>query len=111
MFRKTTLHMRITYYPATELQEIITNAVRYAENCLRSRLGIKTALNILALDASVKRSIDRYMNENLPSKSDMRRKENRPARAEKREEYEKLYDIPKHEISFEEAELIEQSSW
>lgn len=135
--RNTSLRIRITCYPLMDFQEKITNAARYAENRLRVFLGYKSMLNILALDMGIKKAIDKYMDENLPYKPDKRRKdntnpkeqqsaepmfepahnkekppvENKKPKVKKREAYEVLYDLPKHEISIEAAAAIEKASW
>ncbi len=85
-----------------ELRSVITNAVKYAENCVRASLGIKSRLGNLTLPPNIRESIDAYMAENLTSR-----------RAKKVEvpEYERRYELPSKPISAEHAKDIELASW
>ncbi len=85
-----------------ELRFMITDGVKYAENKLRAYLGIKSRLNFHSLTAEMRRCIDEYFDAALPS---------RAPKEPEREEYEKLYDAPAAPLSFENATLIEQTSW
>ena len=97
----------IEYSPLSRdlrLREIVTMGVRYAENKLRSVLGVKSRLAIKNLPEEYKLAIDSYFNSMLEAEAKKRRIENLP-------EYEKLYDAPREKISFEGADEIEKASW
>lgn len=103
--------IEITYYQLSNLQNPITDAVRYSENKLREHIGSKSKLHILSINPHVQRTIDVYFEKNYPPLPvyDRRR---RAAKAEDEvNEYEKLYDVPKTEISPQRALEIEQESW
>ena len=106
--------LEIEYYSLDTIQDIITNAVRYSENRLREHLGVKNKLNILYLNPAVKDAIDKFFDENFPSKPfiDRRRREAKQ-QLQKNEvnEYDKLYDLPRVEFSPERALKIEEESW
>ncbi|MBR2431564.1 MAG: TerB N-terminal domain-containing protein, partial [Clostridia bacterium] len=106
--------LEIEYYSLDTIQDIVTNAVRYSENRLREHLGVKNKLNILYLNPAVKDAIDKFFDENFPSKPfiDRRRREAKQ-QLQKNEvnEYDKLYDLPRVEFSPERALKIEEESW
>lgn len=105
--------LEIEYYQMNAIQDIITNAVRYAENKLRDHLGVKNKLNILYINPAVKEAIDRFFDENYPPMPviDRRRKAEQKENAEQSHEYDKLYDLPRVEFSAERALKIEEESW
>ena len=85
-----------------ELRFIVTDVVKYAENKLRAYLGIKSRLSVYSLTPEMRKCIDEYFATALPG-----RKRSEPVR----EEYEKLYDAPRAQLSPEHAAQIEQTSW
>ena len=96
--------IEVEYYSLSqsyELRSVMTNAVKYAENAVRASLGIKSRLGNLSLPDRVREAIDIYMRENL---SRHKKKEEIP-------EYEKRYELPKTELSSENAKDIERASW
>ena len=105
--------LEIEYYSLNTIQDIVTNAVRYSENRLREHLGIKNKLNILYLNPAVKNAIDAFFDENFPALPviDRRRREAKKAEEQEKNEYDKLYDLPKVEFSPERALKIEEESW
>ena len=105
--------LEIEYYQMSSIQDIITNAVRYSENRLREHLGIKSRLNILSVNPLVKDAIDKFFDENYPALPviDRRRREAKKLEIQERNEYDKLYDLPRVEFSAERALQIEEESW
>lgn len=101
--------LEISYHPISFLSNIITDAVRYTENKLREHLGIRSKLNITTVNPEVRAAIDRYMSAAFPPPS----RESIKAREQKRaeEEYSRLYDVPRTELSLEAALDIERQSW
>ncbi len=87
-----------------ELRFLITDIVKHTENRIRGYLGIKSRLTIYSLPVNVRKSIDEYMDSALPGKRMIRKNE-------EQNEYDKLYDLPKHTFSLESAKKIEESSW
>jgi len=87
-----------------ELRFFITDVVKYTENRLRHVLGVRSRLSVYALPTSVRDLLDAYLQETLPQKT-VKPKESLP------EEYEKLYDLPRAELSLSHAASIEQQSW
>ncbi len=98
----------ICSYPLSCISGIITDIVRYSENCLREHMGIKSKLSVLSLDGAAVTAVDRYFEENLPKSE---RQYFKKAKQEPIPEYEKLYEQPKRPISLENAEKIESDSW
>ncbi|MBE6631496.1 MAG: hypothetical protein E7623_02215 [Ruminococcaceae bacterium] len=86
-----------------EMRFLINDAVKHTENRIRAYIGVKSKLTVYSLPTSVRRCIDEYMDEMLPSK--------RAPKKEPKQEYDKLYEVPKHEFSLEKAKLIENASW
>lgn len=87
-----------------ELRILVTDIMKYTENKLRAYLGVKSRLGLYALPQAFRDCIDRYLQDALPGKS-------RAMRAEPRQEYEALYDVPKTAFSAAHAAEIEASSW
>ncbi|MBQ2719442.1 MAG: TerB N-terminal domain-containing protein, partial [Clostridia bacterium] len=82
----------------------VTQAVKYAENCVRAALGIRARLSVPALPDAVRAVIDGYfaaVRSSLP-----RRSAAPPAPA-----YERLYDAPDRGFDATRAAAIEASSW
>lgn len=96
--------LEIDYYSLSDadfMRSSVTAAVRYAENKLRAALGVKSRLAVKELQDEHKTVIDAYFAEVVARDS---KKASLP-------EYEKLYDAPTSEISFESAIEIERASW
>lgn len=102
------LRAEISAYPLSCIKGVLTDAVRYTENCLREHLGIKSKLTVLSVQPDVKAVIDRYFAEHLPrTAASAKVKKASP----KVNEYDKLYDLPEVEISSASAAQIEEDSW
>lgn len=101
--------IKISYYPLSFLQSTITDALRYTENKIREHLGIKSKLNVTTVNPDIKNVIDAYAEKFCPPMS----RERMAMAAEKKStsEYDKLYDVPKSELSLEKALEIEKKSW
>ena len=91
------------------VKKAISEAVKYSENCLRSQLGIKSRLTVNYLSTDYKAVIKKFFAESsaympriIPKK---------PVVSEEKPEYEALYEPQSHGVSFEEAKMIEESSW
>ncbi len=89
-----------------ELRFLVADIIKYSENKIRAYLGIKSKLSVFGLPKNIKDVLDAYFAENLQSIRCKKTATDRTA-----EEYEKLYDAPKTELSFENAEKIEEYSW
>jgi hypothetical protein len=85
------------------LGQLITAAVKYAENKVRAYLSIKSRLSVPMLPQKYKSIMDAYFARSLVQAP---RKER-----EARPEYEALYDAPSLGISDDAAKEIELSSW
>ena len=106
------IRFEITYYQLSNVQAAITDAIRYAENKLREHLGIKNKLHIMSVNPDIKEALDRFFAEKYPALPviDRRRRQTGESK-EETHEYDKLYDVPKTEISPEHALEIERDSW
>ena len=87
-----------------ELRFFITDVVKYTENQVRSALGVRSRLTIYALPTSIRALLDTYLRGILPKRMSQK------ARTESSEEYEKLYDLQKTELSLSNAASIEKMS-
>lgn len=101
--------IKISYFPLSFLQSSITDALRYAENKIRDHLGIKSKLNVTTINPDIRNAIDEYASEFCPAMSH----ERQTALAEKKTVniYDRFYDVPKKELSLENALDIEKQSW
>ncbi len=82
----------------------VTAAVKYAENCLRAQLSLRSRLAVPPLlFPELRRMIDAYFTEHSVKKNTQRVKEV-PA-------YEAFYEAPRGVTDFAEAEKIESNSW
>ncbi len=106
------IRLEITYYSLDNIKSAITDIVRYSENKIREHLGIRTRINVLTVNPLARAAIDAFFENNMPAQPfvDRRRKDSRPPKEEVHE-YDKLYEVPKSEISPERARMIEQESW
>lgn len=89
-----------------ELRFFITDVLKYIENRLRATLGVRSRLSIYALPTSTRQLLDAYLDKTLPAKASAKKPvEEAPAA------YEKLYDLPRQELSLSHAADIERVSW
>ena len=99
--------LNIEYYPLSgvpHLRAEVTAALKYTENKLRAMLGVKSRLAVKDLPEDFKWEIDLYFDSIFAKIRKEKEKANIP-------EYQKLYDAPTKEISYEDAVMIEKSSW
>ncbi len=106
--------LTVHYHPfssAVNMKNAVTNAVKYTENRIRACLSVRNRLRVEFAHASLGERltalIDEYCDRCLFPECrthDRRIEEKKPA-------YERLYDAPKEEFSFANAEKIETSSW
>jgi len=106
------LSVEVTYFEISNIRPAITDMIRYSENKLREHLGIKNKISIMSVNPIAKSVIDNYFDINYPQKPIVDRRR-RDARIDENEihEYDKLYDLPKTELSPERAMEIERESW
>lgn len=106
------IKMEIVYYELSNIKSAVTDIVRYSENRIREHLGIRNKIHVLTINPLSKAAIDRFFDDNLPAKQfiDRRRKDAR-VQDEEKHDYDKLYDVPKSEISPQRALEIERDSW
>lgn len=98
--------LEVTYYSVTgtdDLKILMTAAIKYAENKLRSYLAVKSRLSVSCLPDHIRTLIDAYFERALPPKNEKK--------AEERPSYETMYEPLSVGISLEDARAIEQSSW
>lgn len=88
------------------LRYTLSDAVKYSENRLRARLGIKSRLSVSALPDEAKAVIDAYYEEKLPKSIFAVKKKEAPV-----PEYEAFYDGEKSALSISRAGEIERASW
>ena len=90
-----------------ELRFLIGDMVKHVENRLRGWIGVRSKLSVMSLPLPLRDALDAYLNPMEPPKSAVpvkKREEPRPA-------YEALYDLPRKEVSLEDAAAIEADSW
>lgn len=88
-----------------ELRYLIGDIVKYAENKLRTYLGVKSRLSVYAITQELRMVLDEYFTLFLKPRS--------AAHIKKQEThaYDVLYELPKKQFSLEDAKRIEQESW
>lgn len=89
-----------------ELRYFVTDVVKYTENKLRAALGIRSRLSVYALPTSVRELLDATLERILPAREQVERKKEEASAV-----YEKLYDLPRKELSLSDAAQIERLSW
>jgi hypothetical protein len=106
------IKIEIVYYELSNIKSAVTDIVRYSENRIREHLGIRNKIHVLTINPLSKAAIDNFFDDNLPARQfiDRRRKDVR-VQEEEKHDYDKLYDVPKAEISPERALEIERESW
>jgi hypothetical protein len=90
-----------------ELRFLIGDMVKHVENRLRSWIGVRSRLSVMSLPIPLRDALDAYLSPLEPPKSAApvkKKEEPRPA-------YEALYDLPRKEVSLEDAAAIEADSW
>ncbi len=87
-----------------ELRFLIGDAVKYAENKIRTHIGVKSRLTVYSLPNELREVIDEYFAVQLPHRRTDRK-------IEQRQEYEALYDLPKAGLNISNAKYIENASW
>ena len=104
--------IEVIYYELSNIKSEITDLVRYSENKVREHLGIKNKIHVLAVNPAARAAIDDFFEINFPAQQfiDRRRKEARLP-TDEHNDYDKLYDVPKVEISPERALEIDRESW
>lgn len=88
-----------------ELRFLIGDAVKYAENKIRAYLSVKSRLTVYSLSSDLRDVIDEYFCSALPPRA------KRLEKVEERHEYDVLYDLPKRELSLDNAARIELEAW
>ncbi|MBO5416831.1 MAG: TerB N-terminal domain-containing protein [Clostridia bacterium] len=87
-----------------DLRYLVGDIVKYSENKIRAYFGIKSRLSCYSLDSDIRELLDNFFDTHLVKRS-------RPARKEKREEYDALYELPTKPLSLSDASRIEEESW
>lgn len=88
-----------------ELRFLVGDAVKYAENKIRSHIGVKSRLTVYSLPNDIREVIDAYFSAALPA---VRRT---AAKKNVREEYDVLYELPQKKLDISNAHKIETESW
>lgn len=95
------------------VKKTVTDIVKYSENCLRSRLGIKQRMTVNTLSLDIKNFLKAYYTENMPymnvGSKPRRKRELRDIN--EIPEYEKLYEPLSSGLDLDSASEIERSSW
>ncbi len=90
-----------------ELRYFITDVVKYTENKLRAAWGIRSRLSVYALSAPIRELLDATVERLMPKRVQTVTKTNTDTEAT----YEKLYELPRKELSLSDAAEIERLSW
>ena len=88
-----------------ELRFLIGDAVKYAENKIRSHISVKSRLTVYSLPLELQTVIDGYFAAALPTP----RRKLQPKEAP--QEYDALYDLPVKKLDLSNAAKIEIESW
>lgn len=88
-----------------ELRYLIGDVLKYAENKIRTYLGVKSKLSVYSVTQELREVIDRYFSTALRTPSVPRTKKEAP------QAYDVLYDLPKKQFSLADAKKIERESW
>ena len=90
------------------IRYLITDVIKYTENCIRAHLGIRARLGIYALPQSLREVVEAT----CQAHSVKPRRQTREATEAAAElAYAHLYDAPRKPLSLSGASAIEQSSW
>ncbi len=93
-----------------ELRYLITDMVKYTENRLRAYFGVRSRLSIYALSPALRALLDGVLDEMLPARETAVVKKKREEEQRERE-YDRLYELPRKELSLSDAAEIERLSW
>ncbi len=88
-----------------ELRFLIGDAVKYAENKIRTYLSVKSKLSVYSLPNDLCEVINRYFEAVLPTPRKIQEKK------QERQEYDVLYDLPRNVLNISNADKIESESW
>ena len=91
-----------------ELRYFLTDVVKHVENRVRAAVGVRSRLTVYALATPMRKILDSYLDEALPTKT---RGTPKAGAGEAPASYEKLYDLPKKNLSLTDAAEIERLSW
>jgi hypothetical protein len=94
-----------------EVKRTVSELAKYAENCLRSVLGIKPRLTVSFVNREIKNVIKIFIAENTSFIAPVIRKNEKTPQIQNVPDYEKMYEPTQKEFSFEDAERIEENSW
>lgn len=94
-----------------EERRVVTELIKYAENRLRSALGIKQRLTVSYLTGEKKDMIKEYFADNASSLRGAVKKQTVAPVAPQIPEYEKLYEPKSEGFVLKNAEEIEENSW
>ena len=100
---KTRKHIEVDYLPlcdSPELKRLIGETIKYAENKLRSILGIRSRLTVTLKEQALLACVDEYFSQTFSLQAT-------PILPE----YEKLYEAKPVDFSIEQALNIEKQSW
>ena len=101
----------VSYFPVNCIAGVVTDAIRYAENKLRALMGIKTSLAVGELSPKITSVIDEYFSSVSFEFTTYKTASKEKAEKRSEEQYNHLYDIPRHKLSLSNARVIEQTSW
>lgn len=90
---------------SNELRYIVADIIKYAENKIRTHVGVKSKLTVYSVSTELQKAIDAYFEQALLPLSRSAKKK------EEKHDYDLLYDLPKKEFSIENARKIESESW
>lgn len=90
---------------SNELRYLMADIVKYAENKIRTYVGVKSKLTVYSVGVELQHELDKYFEAELFSMpKTMHKKEEHHA-------YDALYDLPKSDFSLDKAKQIENDSW
>ncbi len=99
----------VSFSRSHELRFLMGDMVKHVENRLRSWIGVRSRLSVMALPTPLRDALDAYLAplapERIPSSASTKKKE------QPRPTYEALYDLPQKPVSLSDAEAIEAASW
>ncbi len=90
---------------SNELRYIMADIVKYAENKIRTYIGVKSKLTVYSVSIELQKAIDSYFENSLFSIPKVAPKK------EEKHDYDALYDLPRNEFSLSNAKNIENASW
>ena len=90
---------------SNELRYLMADIVKYAENKIRTYIGVKSKLTVYSVSIDLQKAIDSYFESTLFSVPKITSKK------EEKHDYDVLYDLPRKEFSLNNAKSIENSSW